>query len=252
MLPIAGDGLISTDAEKLSDEHCVLLFDIDGTLIDSHGAGGGALLRAARERFNRPDIQAVPLHGRTDCGIMSELLENAGIPATTENVQELCEAYFGLLHSELNVRGGRVLPGVVELLEHLSSDPRCHLGIVTGNTPRSAQIKLEHFELWDYFRFGAYGHSAPQRRDLRDPAWQSIREYATKHCDGRELTSNVVIIGDTVLDVDLALAMNVRCLAVCTGGCDAELLASAGAHHVANDLTETQEIVRWFFTTRAS
>lgn len=248
MSPLDGDFLISAETEISIDNHCVLLFDIDGTLIDSQGAGGGALLRAAREQFNNPDIQAVPLHGRTDFGIMSEMLENAGIPATVENLQRLCDAYFGLLKSELQKRQGRVLPGVTELLEKLASDPRCHLGIVTGNMPQSAQIKLEHFRLWDYFRFGAYGHAAPQRRDLRDPAWQSIREYAVQHVDGHKLSSNVVIIGDTVLDVDLALAMNVRCLAVCTGGSDADSLSSAGAHHVTNDLTDTHAILRWFFS----
>ncbi len=180
---------------------------------------------------------------------MSELLENAGIPATISNLQRLRDAYFDLLPSELQRRGGRVLPGVIELLENLVNDPRCHLGIVTGNMPQSAQLKLEHFKLWDYFRFGAYGHEAPQRRDLCDPAWQSVRHYATEHCKGREISANVILIGDTILDVDLAIAMNVRCLAVCTGGCDAEMLASAGADHVTQDLSETENLMRWFFST---
>ncbi len=265
MLSFPGDFLISTAAkfsvEGDADSHYVLLFDIDGTLIDSKGAGGSALLQAAREQFSRTDIQPVPLHGRTDRGIMSELLESAGIAATAANLQQLSERYFGLLEENLKLRGGQVLPGVFELLDQLASDPRCHLGIVTGNMPQSAQIKLEHFRLWDYFKFGAYGHDAPQRRDLCEPAWNSIRHYATTLPDdlsaelpakGELPSQNVIVIGDTVLDVDLALTMRVRCLAVCTGGCDATALQAAGAHHVADDLSETEQLLRWFFNARSN
>jgi phosphoglycolate phosphatase-like HAD superfamily hydrolase len=227
--------------KKKSPIECVLLFDIDGTLIDSGGAGGGALLRAAREHFSRPELQPVPLHGRTDRGIMSEMLENAGITADQDNLRQLSERYFGILPSELKVRGGCILPGVIELLEQLVSDPRFHLGIVTGNMPESARIKLEHFQLWHYFKFGVYGHEAARRRDLSEPAWNSIRQHAD-----HLLPESVVIIGDTELDVDLALTMNVRCLAVCTGGCDADLLQSAGAHRVEPNLADTEQILRWF------
>lgn len=218
-----------------------MLFDIDGTLIDSGGAGGGALLRAAREHFARPEMQPVPLHGRTDRGIMSEMLENAGITTDPHNLRQLSERYFSILPSELKLRGGRVLPGVIELLERLLDDPRIQLGIVTGNMPESARIKLEHFQLWHYFKFGVYGHEAAQRRDLSEPAWRSIREHADHLAPER-----IVIIGDTALDVDLARTMNVRCLAVCTGGCDADLLHSAGAHRVEPDLADTEQILRWF------
>jgi phosphoglycolate phosphatase len=219
----------------------VLLFDIDGTLIDSAGAGGGALLQAAREHFARPDLQPVPLHGRTDRGIMSEMLQNAGIPADPHNLLQLSERYFSILPDKLKVREGRILPGVIELLERLISDPRTHLGIVTGNMLESARIKLEHFQLWHYFKFGVYGHEAVKRRDLSEPAWNSIREHASHLAPER-----IVIIGDTELDVDLALTMNVRCLAVCTGGCDAESLQAAGAHRVEPNLANTEEILRWF------
>ncbi len=235
-----GDFPISIPLNK-SPIECVLLFDIDGTLIDSGGAGGSALLRAAREHFAHPELQPVPLHGRTDRGIMSEMLENAGIIASHDNLRQLSERYFNLLPNELKLRQGRVLPGVIELLERLVDDPRIRLGIVTGNMPESARIKLEHYQLWQYFKFGVYGHEATIRRDLSLPAWDSIRQHAD------HLTSeNIVIIGDTALDVDLALTMNVRCLAVCTGGCDAELLQSAGAHRVEADLADTEPILRWF------
>ncbi len=236
----SGDSPISILRPK-SPVECVLLFDIDGTLIDSGGAGGGALLQAAREHFSHAEVKPVPLHGRTDRGIMSEMLENAGITPDPANLKRLSERYFSILPDELKLREGRVLPGVVDLLDRLAGDPRVHLGIVTGNMPQSARIKLEHFRLWSYFQFGVYGHEAPKRRDLSVPAWESIRERA-EHLS----PDNIVIIGDTELDVDLARTMNVRCLAVCTGGCEAHVLHSAGAHRVEPDLGDTEQILRWF------
>ncbi len=223
-----------------------MLFDIDGTLIDSAGAGGGALLSAAREHFQNSHIQPVALHGRTDRGIMSELLEGAGIIASAENLASLCENYFRRLPLELRRRDGFVLPGVRQLLDYLYADPRCHLGLVTGNMPESAQIKLEHYDLWKYFKFGVYGHEAPHRHQLSEPAWRYVRSHASN-----PLPQHVVIIGDTPLDVDLAMAMEVRCLAVCTGGCSEASLRSAGAHHVVSDLAETETIVRWLTPTRS-
>ncbi len=228
-----------------ANEEYVLLFDIDGTLIDSAGAGGGALLRAAQELFQRPDIRPVPLHGRTDRGIMAELLEVAGIAATTENLSLLRENYFRLLPSELAQRKGFVFPGVFDLLERLVADPRCHVGLLTGNMPESAQMKLDHFGLWKYFKFGVYGHEAPQRHELSEPAWRFVRTHGKN-----PLPEHVIIIGDTPLDVHLALTMDVRCLAVCTGGCDEATLRSAGAHHVVADLVETDEILRWLLPAR--
>ncbi len=223
----------------------MLLFDIDGTLIDSAGAGGGALLRAAQDCFERPDLRPVALHGRTDRGIMSELLETAGIEANLVNLTQLHEAYFQLLPQELERRGGVVLPGVVELLDQLLKTPRCHLGIVTGNMPQSARIKLEHFRLWNYFKFGVYGHEALQRRALSEPAWNYVRAHTSE-----PLPEHVVVIGDTPLDVDLALTMRVRCLAVCTGGIDEPALRAAGAHHVVPDLSDTENLLRWLMPTQ--
>jgi phosphoglycolate phosphatase len=218
----------------------VLLFDIDGTLIDSAGAGGEALLLAAQECFRRPDMQPVALHGRTDRGIMADMLESAGIAATDDNIANLRDNYLQLLPTELAQRSGLVLPGVVRLLDELAANPRCHLGLVTGNMPEAARLKLEHFGLWNYFKFGVFGHETPHRRELSDPAWNFVRAHATN-----PLPEHVVVIGDTPLDVDLALTMQVRCLAVCTGGCDATTLRSAGAHCVVENLTDTKEILRW-------
>lgn len=226
----------------------VLLFDIDGTLIDSSGAGGGALLRAIEIEFQVSGVQPVPLHGRTDLGIMSELLENHNIPASLENIQRLSRLYFENLPAELRRRGGTSLPGVPELLIHLSRLSQCRVGLLTGNMPRSAQLKLEHFGLWSHFEFGIFGDVAAHRPDLARPALQSIE----KHVASGIPPENIVIIGDTPLDIELARTMQVRSLAVCTGGFSASELLSAGAWRVVDNLSDTQRIVNWCLETIAT
>jgi phosphoglycolate phosphatase len=217
----------------------VLLFDIDGTLIDSGGAGGRALIRAGREYFSCQAIDRVPFHGRTDRGIMIEMLENAGIESTEDNLYGLSQHYFSILPTELKSQGGNVLPGVVDLLDHLAQIEWCHLGLLTGNMAQSAKLKLEHFGLWDYFQFGVYGHAASKRHELSDPAWHTIRQRTEPPGE------RVVIIGDTEMDVELALTMQVRCLGVCTGGSTADQLLSAGADWVTDDLASTNEVLQW-------
>lgn len=219
----------------------VLLFDIDGTLIDSAGAGGGALLGALQAAFGVQDPVPVALHGRTDLGIMTELLEKHGIQANTANLEKLCQVYFQALPAEMLRRGGSSLPGVEQLLASLRVDPRCHLGLLTGNMPASARIKLEHFGLWHYFKFGVYGDLAVHRPHLAAPAMKLIAEQVAAEVPA----SNIVIIGDTPLDIELARAMGARCLAVCTGGFEAQDLQRAGAHRVHADLTEVESILAW-------
>lgn len=223
-----------------------LLFDIDGTLIDSAGAGGRALLMALGNGFNVPETRPVALHGRTDLGIMTELLESHGVAATPATVLQLCEHYFRLLPVELKRHKGQVLPGVRELLDAIENfaDEQLQVefvsGVLTGNMPVSAQVKLQHFGLDDYFEFGVYGDRVHHRPELRDVAIETVRARC-----GPLAPERMVIIGDTPLDVALAKAMGARCLAVCTGGIDAQALADAGADQVVADLSETDRILDW-------
>lgn len=222
----------------------ILLFDIDGTLVDSAGAGGGALLAALEHCFQVERATPVRLQGRTDLGIMSELLERHQLDPNPHNLRTLCGAYFQRLPKELQRRAGQTLPGVKALLEQLSATGACHLGLLTGNMPASAQAKLEHFGLWAHFEFGIFGDLATQRPQLAQPAWQRIAE----HCGDSVQQAQVVVIGDTPLDVELAVAMGVRSLAVCTGGFDADALAAAGASLVVEDLADTRAICDWCFS----
>lgn len=222
-----------------------ILFDIDGTLIDSSGAGGGALLHALREEFRLADPIPVRLHGRTDLGIMTELLQANQIEATEGHLRRLRERYFEVLPDELARRDGRVLPGVREILEAIIDRPDRHLGILTGNMPRSAQFKLEHFDLWHYFEFGIFGDQAMHRPLLRGPAIRTLAERMV----GDRRTAKIIVIGDTPLDIELAHAMEASCLAVCTGGFTNAELHEAGAQRVVADLSDTEDLLAWIFNT---
>src|SRR6478672_10517669 len=127
----------------------LLLWDIDGTLINSGAAGVHALIRATIERFGGDgDLTGVEIAGRTDTGIAHQILEKYGQPVTEDNVKALLDAYVRLLPEELPRRNGRVLPGIRELLESASGRPDIALGLLTGNLERGAKLKLGHYNLW--------------------------------------------------------------------------------------------------------
>jgi phosphoglycolate phosphatase-like HAD superfamily hydrolase len=223
----------------------VLLFDIDGTLIRCGGAGGKSLCAALAEEFGLSEVRPVALHGRTDLGILNELLSNHGIACTQANRDRLCERYYALLPQQLrqlaNNAEAHVLPGVMSLLQQLSLKSSMLMALLTGNMPTSAQIKLEHFDLWSYFKFGVFGNLVDHRPLLAEPAKAVIKQ----HCGEEVAAEELVIIGDTPLDIELAREMGARCLAVCTGGFSQLELQSAGAEIVLEDLTDTRRVVGW-------
>ena len=222
----------------------VVLFDIDGTLINSRGAGGAALAQALADEFSIVHPRAVALQGRTDLGVFSELLSLNGLADTPENFERLCTAYFARLPQQLQRCGGCVLPGVQGLLARLREFDGCQVGLLTGNLPISAKIKLEHFGLWDSFEFGIFGDRAAYRPDLSGPTIDAVNNRS-----GQEVPSQcIILVGDTPLDVELALAMRARCLAVCTGGFGAGELLAAGACRAVDDLSATSDLVDWIFT----
>lgn len=224
----------------------VLLFDIDGTLIRCGGAGGRALEAALQLEFGVPKVQSVALHGRTDFGIMNELLVLHGLTANEQNRKQLMQRYFSLLPDHLRCsqvdNGACRLPGVVELLDSLSELDGLVTGLMTGNMRASAKIKLGHFQLWHYFRIGIYGDQVDHRPKMAAAATQTL---ATE-CGMSAADHRVIVIGDTPLDIQLAQAMGVRCLAVCTGGYTADELLKCGADLVVDDLSATEELLDWF------
>src|SRR5258706_7209564 len=135
----------------------LLLFDIDGTLIHSGGAGVQALKSAFQERFGiTDDLHDIEIAGLTDSGIVVSILNKHKIPQTNENVSAFLDSYVHFLSLELPRRKGKLLPGVLQLLEKLKSRKHLVLALLTCNVSRGAQLKLDHYGVCHCFECGAF------------------------------------------------------------------------------------------------
>ena len=145
----------------------LILFDIDSTLINSGGAGIAALKLASKKKIGSDeDLQGIEIAGRTDSGIVRQILAKHGIEPTEQEVRAFLDDYVELLAQQLPKCQGHVLPGIKTLLEWIESQSHLTLGLLTGNIERGAQLKLEHYELWKHFPFGAFADDHHDRNQL--------------------------------------------------------------------------------------
>jgi phosphoglycolate phosphatase-like HAD superfamily hydrolase len=217
-----------------------LLFDIDGTLVLTGGAGKRAMTRAFERLFAVPDaFRDIPMPGRTDPNIVADAV--AAHAVSTDRLTRFHDLYVTYLAGELEHPGPRkgVMPGVRPLLDALMSRPDAFLALLTGNYELGARMKLEYFDLWRYFRCGAFGGDAPERNGLLTIALTRIRECGGPSFDA----TDAVVIGDTPLDVACAAAAGARSIAVATGGHNVETLRRAGADVVFEDLSDTRAVI---------
>lgn len=193
----------------------LVLFDIDGTLILSGGAGERAFARVCESEFGVPDGTArLNFAGRTDTSIIREFFLQNGIDPRPENFQRFLDHYVFHLEHFLDKLAGTVLPGVHEMIRGLNLLPNPPLvGLLTGNIQLGARIKLEHYRLWSHFRMGAFADDHEDRNQIAVIA----RERGNRLL-GQELAGDqIVVIGDTPRDVECARAIDARSLAVATG-----------------------------------
>jgi phosphoglycolate phosphatase len=215
----------------------LLLFDIDGTLVLTGGAGVRAMSRAFEDLFGIADaFRSTHMPGRTDAWILADAAAAHGIPP--DALDSFLDAYLVHLAREIELPGPRkgVMPGVRPLLEALSARDDVWLALLTGNYERAARVKLEHFDLWRFFRCGAFGDAAPDRNGLLAKAVERVRASGGPALD----PSEIVVIGDTPLDVACAAAGGARSVAVGTGGYSVETLRDAGADAVLPDLSDLE------------
>ncbi|MFW6171232.1 MAG: HAD family hydrolase [Planctomycetota bacterium] len=217
----------------------ILLFDIDGTLIKTAGAGGTALLEAFGESFGVSEPAAVPFSGRTDRGIVQDLFRRHHVPDSPENWVLLRCEYLRRLRHYLPLFAGEVLPGVRQLLDRLARHSNIAVGLLTGNMCQGARLKLEHYELMHYFSFGGYGDAHADRDQVAHEALAACRRY----WDGYARSEPVWVVGDTPLDIQCARAIGAKGVAVATGWHDYKSLEDAQPDLLLHDLRETEAVL---------
>ncbi|MCX6930135.1 MAG: HAD family hydrolase [Verrucomicrobia bacterium] len=194
----------------------LVLFDIDGTLVHSGGAGVKAFAKTFASEFSMADsFERLKFAGRTDYSLVREFFGYNQIAQTPENFERFFDRYVFWLDHILRDSKTEVCPGVWEFIRELQQQPQAPLlGLLTGNIRLGAEIKLRHFNLWDAFQTGGFADDHEERDQIA-----AVARRRGCRILGEELRGDqVLVIGDTHLDIRCARAIGARALAVATGG----------------------------------
>jgi phosphoglycolate phosphatase len=211
----------------------LFLFDIDGTLISTGGAGSLAMRRAFAALWGLEDgFSGIEVSGRTDRAILRDAWAAHGLAEGDfeDAVRRFKRAYLRRLGGTLRECKGLVLEGVRETLEVLKRDSHATLALATGNFRRAAAMKLGHYGLGDYFCGGGFGDRADNREAMVAEALRACRAFG-RHAE-------VFVIGDTVHDIACAKAHGAVAVGVATGPAGTDELAAAGADIVLGSMKD--------------
>jgi phosphoglycolate phosphatase-like HAD superfamily hydrolase len=222
----------------------LVLFDIDGTLLHTSGAGVRGMTKAFAVLYGRDHaLEGLPIAGRTDRAIVSDAMRNIGVDPTDAEMGRLRDAYIEGLPGELaNPVPGKphhVIPGAADLLTALEGESDAITALLTGNFLKGAIAKLGHFGIWDRFAFGAFGDDHLDRRDLVPIGLTRANEAG----HGVVPPRHAIVIGDTPSDIDCARAHGARSIGVTTGPFDRAALEAAGADLVVDSLGEVDAVL---------
>ena len=214
----------------------LVLFDIDCTLVDAHGAGGRAILRSLKDVYGvEGELGDYSFHGRTDPGIIRDLAELWGSEDSVgARVEECIAHYVELLGDEIAAGEVETLPGIRELVTALTADRRALVGLLTGNVEEGARLKLEPTGLLPLFKVGAYGSDSALRAELPAVAVARAEALTRRRYAGKD----VVVIGDTPADVECGASLGVTAIAVATGRHTVDELAACRPDHVFPDFSD--------------
>jgi phosphoglycolate phosphatase-like HAD superfamily hydrolase len=223
----------------------LVLFDIDGTILLTNGAGKRAVHRALLDVFGASGPTDHRFDGKTDPQIVRELMRMEGHADEhiDSRMEALLERYVAYLHEELEAsdRPVRVMPGVFELLDALEARHDVLMGLLTGNLAAGARAKLAAGGIDpERFRVGAYGSDHELRGELPAVAQRRAREELGVVVEG----SDVVVIGDTPADLQCGRSIGARAIGVATGQYSMEELLAHGPATVFEDLSATADVVR--------
>lgn len=217
-----------------------ILFDIDGTLIDSGGAGTRSLDLAFEEVFSiQSAFKNISLAGKTDMQILKEGLALYRIDRLNGSIPAFFDTYIKHLRRNIGNNKGHVKPGIRKALEVLKSDKNFILGLLTGNVREGAMLKLGNFGLHSYFVAGAFGDDSEDRNKLLPLAVEKLYEMNSLRVDFRDC----VVVGDTPRDIECSKPYGALSLAVATGPYPSDVLKDAGADIVFEDLSDTDKFI---------
>jgi phosphoglycolate phosphatase len=218
----------------------LLLFDIDGTLVNTGGAGVKSLKMTVRNRFGtEDDLRDIEIAGKTDRAIIRDILCKYQVDPTEENITSFAREYIDGLPLCLSRTRGRVLPGIQQLLERLKPQPHIVLALLTGNLQEGARLKLQHYSLWDFFEFGAFADDHYDRNQLGAFARKRAQ---LKH--GHDFdAADIDVIGDTNHDIACGKAFGARTIAVATGSWSRERLQGCAPDFWFDDFSDADDVI---------
>jgi len=219
----------------------VWLFDVDGTLLLTDGAGRRAMSAALQERFGiADDLAGIAMSGRTDPLIVGDVFRRHDLPLELADVHsEFWTSVLAHMRRLMDPPPGGLLPGVVDVLAALDREPTWVSALLTGNVTEMARIKLGAFGIYERFAFGAFGDEAADRNALASVAVARAAERCGVSPD------RCVVVGDTEHDVACARAAGARVVAVATGSVGRDHLASCAPDLLLDDLTDADALTRW-------
>lgn len=194
----------------------LLLFDIDGTLTSTGGAGVRSLTRAFEELFGISQaFRSISMSGKTDPLIVEEALNLHGLDYHQDDITRLQERYIRVLTEEIkkDAPGKRLMPGIRELLTCCAAQKNCILALLTGNWKFGAAVKLNYFDIAHFFQFGVFADDSAIRSEMVPIALKRCRLLTGKEPE----IAQVYVIGDTPRDVQAAAPHGVVTVAVATG-----------------------------------
>ena len=218
----------------------LVLFDIDGTLIRTGGAGVKAFARTFASEFKLADgMERLSFAGRTDTSLVREFLLHHGIDPSPQNQRRFFDRYVFWLEQFLAQTQGHVIPGVRPFLSGLGTLPQPPMiGLLSGNIRLGAEIKLRHFDLWDEFQTGAFADDHEERDQIAVIA----RQRGCRLLDRNLRGDQILVVGDTPHDVRCGRAIDAKVLAVATGGSTPSQLQDYRPNWLVEDLGEVSAL----------
>lgn len=219
----------------------VLLFDVDGTLIETGRVGRLALSRAFESRYGTSEACGFPSNGLTDRALIRRALRAMDVPDTEEEIDAVIAVYLeylGEMVDRVEPASYYALEGVVRLLGEVHARPSVALGLGTGNIREGARLKLSRVGLFEMFAFGGFGCD----HEERSVVVRMGAERGAAHLKMPLTQCRVIVIGDTPRDVEAARANGAECIGVGTGRFSPRELLDAGAHHAFATLADERAI----------